>query len=503
MVNLGVARAALGDDRGAVEAYRRAVELDPKLLEASLDLGVALFRMGDESGSRDVLARYLASAPRGESTERVRRFLLSIGWKPPQPAPSGGSPVPPGRHGRIGGRIVNGRSIRRRVVLALAAAGAMGALLATSPAGAQDSARRRGFSVKLTEPANQDFVIGKTRIAATVKIDKPEAVEKVEFYVGDKLIFIDDEAPYECFYDFGAESKNLVVKAIATHREGVTVSDFIVTRKIDLSFSVKVNRVVLNASVFDKDTNFVNGLSRDDFTVTEDGARREIVDFAPETRPILMGILIDVSGSMQDSMAMAQKAACGFVDTLRDTDRAMLVEFNEKVYMLSDLSNDREHLKKVLNTTKALGGTALYDALHTSLRRLAKIDARKAIVILSDGDDSQSSMTYKKLLEEVKTTDTIIYTIALGGSFGDLDARSKLKELAEQTGGRAFSASKASALEGVYSRIADELRNQYYITYASENETFDGRWVPIKIETRNKDHEVRARKGYFAVARSS
>lgn len=389
------------------------------------------------------------------------------------------------------------------ILLALAAIAAGSALLASLPARAQDSTRRRGFSVKITQPANQDFVIGKAKITATVKIDKPEAVEKVEFYVGDKLIFIDDEAPYECFYDFGQESKNLVIKAVAYHREGVTVSDFIVTRKIDLSFNVKVNRVVLNASVFDRDGNFVNGLSRGDFTVTEDGAKREIVDFAPETRPILMGILIDVSGSMVDNLPVAQKAACGFVDTLRDTDRAMLVEFSEKVYMLSDLSNDREHLKKILGTTKALGGTALYDALHTSLRRLGRIDARKAIVILSDGDDSQSSLTYKKLLEEVKTTDTIIYTIALGGSFGDAQARGKLKELAEQTGGRYFSASKATQLEGVYGKIADELRNQYYLTYASENETFDGRWVPIKIETRNKDLEVRARKGYFAVARSS
>jgi tetratricopeptide (TPR) repeat protein len=95
-VNLGLARAALGDDPGAIEAYRRALEIDPKLLEANLNLGIALFRTGDENGSRDALARYLASAPKGESSERVRRFLTSIGWKPPQPAPSGGAPIPVG-----------------------------------------------------------------------------------------------------------------------------------------------------------------------------------------------------------------------------------------------------------------------------------------------------------------------------------------------------------------------------------------------------------------------
>jgi len=169
--------------------------------------------------------------------------------------------------------------------------------------------------------------------------------------------------------------------------------------------------------------------------------------------------------------------------------------------MLSDLDNDREHLKKVLMSTKAIGGTALYDALHTSLRRLSKFDARKAIVILSDGEDTQSSLDYARVLQEVKNTDTIIYTIALGSSFGEIDARGKLEDLATETGGRFFSASKASALEGVYARIAEELRSQYYITYASENETFDGRWIPIKLETR-KGLEVRARKGYFAISRS-
>src|SRR5262249_37561188 len=130
-----------------------------------------------------------------------------------------------------------------RAIAALALFSAACALVASLPVNAQDSARRRGFSIKITQPANQDFVIGKTKIAAEVKMDKPEAIEKVEFYVGDKLVFIDDEAPYECLYDFGPVSKNLVIKAVAYHRDGVTVSDFIVTRKIDISFNVKVNRV--------------------------------------------------------------------------------------------------------------------------------------------------------------------------------------------------------------------------------------------------------------------
>lgn len=370
------------------------------------------------------------------------------------------------------------------------------------PAHAQVGAKRKGFSIKLTQPANQDFVLGKTKIAAEVKIDHPEAIEKVEFYVGDTLVFIDQEPPYECLYDFGKEAKATVVRAVAYHREGVTVSDFVVTRKIDLSYAVRVNRVILNASVFDKEGNFVTGLGKNDFTVLEENKAREILEFTHETRPILMGILMDVSGSMQEKMVEAQKAASGFVDTLTDADRAMLVEFSEKVYMLSDLSNDRPALKHLIESTEALGGTALYDALHTSLRRLAKFDARKAIVILSDGDDTQSQTKYEKVLEESKAGDVTIYTIGLGGGFSDVEGKGKLKDLADQTGGRFFTAGKASDLHGVYTKIAEELRNQYYLTYASENETYDGRWIPIKIEANIKGLDVRSRKGYYALPRS-
>ena len=380
---------------------------------------------------------------------------------------------------------------------------ALASLLAPSLSPAQEETRRRGFSVRITQPVTQDFVIGKSRISAEVAIDRIEAIEKVEFLVGNKLIFIDTEAPWECLHDFGPEAKETIVRAIAYHKEGITVSDFVVTRKLDLSFSVRVNRVILNASVYDKEGYFVTGLGRGDFEVLEDGVKAQIIDFNPETRPILMGILLDVSGSMQEEMEEVHGAASSLVDTLRDMDRAMLVEFSEKVYMLSDLSRDRERLKALIRSTKALGGTAMHDAVHATLSRLKPIDARKALVILSDGDDTQSTIDYKTVLEEVKVGDATLYTIALGGALLGSDARQRLKELADQSGGRYFAAGKAEDLNEVYAKIADELRNQYYITYASENERFDGRWIPIRIDTPRKGLTVRARAGYFAVSRGA
>lgn len=371
---------------------------------------------------------------------------------------------------------------------------------------AQETAKRKGFSIKITQPANQDFVLGKTKIAAEVKIDKPDAIEQVQFFVGDTLIFVDREPPYECFYDFGQQTRQLLIRAVAHHKEGVIVSDFIVTRQVAMSMTVKVNRVLLSASVHDKDGHFATGLGREDFTVFEEGKRKEITEFQKEIRPIQMAILMDVSGSMLEKLEEVHQAAGGFVETLRDEDRAMLVEFNEKVFMLTDITNDKEALKTLIESTQALGGTALYDALHVSLRRLDKFyDARKAIVLLTDGDDTQSSIDYKRLLEEVKSSDTTVYTIALGGGMFALDGQGRIKDLAETTGGRFYSPNKASELVSVYQQIADDLRNQYSIAYASDNEKFDGRWIPIKVEAKDKgkDLKVQHREGYFAIAREA
>jgi VWFA-related protein len=167
--------------------------------------------------------------------------------------------------------------------------------------------------------------------------------------------------------------------------------------------------------------------------------------------------------------------------------------------MLSALTNDRAALKRLISSTKALGGTTLYDAVHSTLGRLGRYEGRKAIIVLSDGEDTESKLDYKRLLEEAKSKDATIYTIALGSGFAEPGSRDKLKGLAEQTGGRFFSANKASQLEGIYTAIADTLRNQYSLTYASDNERFDGRWIEIRIEGKQKGLDVRARKGYFAL----
>src|SRR5262249_14115842 len=187
------------------------------------------------------------------------------------------------------------------------------------------------------------------------------------------------------------------------------------------------------------------------------------------------------SGSMQPSMDKVHTAASRFVDTLGGDDRALVVDFDEKVYLLQDLTNDKDLLRRAITSTNALGGTALYGAVYSCLRMLRGIDGRKSIILLTDGDDTSSKFSFKRVLDEAKISDVIIFSIGLGTTILDVDLRRVLKSLSEETGGRAYFPSKIDELEGGYKEIADELKSQYYITYEPTNTTWDGRWRKIKL----------------------
>jgi Ca-activated chloride channel family protein len=361
-------------------------------------------------------------------------------------------------------------------------------------ASAQDAEKRRGFSIRIVAPAADDFVLGRTAIRAEVKSEVPADVDRVEFLVKDKVIFVDREPPYECVHDFGEESKAWVIRAVLYHREGFSVSDVIVTRKITIESFEEVNRVILWVTVTDRSDKLVGDLTKESFTVLEEGAPQTIRDFLLEDRPITMAIVLDSSGSMRDAMPEVHQAAAGFVETLRPQDRALVIDFDDKVFLLQELTSDQAVLKEAVGSTEALGSTALYDALHAAFRKLRGIEGRKAIVLLTDGDDTSSQFAYARILEEAKAQSVLLYAIGLG------DVRkSVLKEFSETTGGRAFFVGKASELAEVYRKIAEELRRQYYLSYATTNTKWDGRFIKLEVKSKNPDWSVRARRGYFAV----
>lgn len=361
---------------------------------------------------------------------------------------------------------------------------------------------RKGFAIKITNPVNNDFRFGRAEIDAEVTSADPALVEKVEFFVEDRLVFIDTEPPYKCFFDFGSDPHSWVIRAVAYHREGVTVSDTVILKRVVLNYTVEVNRVILFASAHQKggDHRPVVNLQKEDLVLEEDGVRQSLIDFYVEKRPMTLAVILDSSGSMQPAMDKVHVAAGRFVDNLGGDDRALVIDFDEKVYLLQDLTSDKDLLRKAITSTNALGGTALYDALYASFRRLRGIEGRKAIILLTDGDDTSSKFSFKRILDEAKVSDMIIYPVGMGTTFLDVDLRRILKTLSEETGGRAYFPSKVEELQDVYQEIADELKSQYYITYEPTNAVWDGRWRKIRLEgAPGRDLDIRTRSGYYAV----
>jgi VWFA-related protein len=366
--------------------------------------------------------------------------------------------------------------------------------------------RRKGFAIRITNPERNDFRFGRSGIEAEVTAVDPELVEKVEFFVEDRLIFIDTEVPYRCIYDFGTEPRSWVIRAVAHHREGVTVSDTVILKRVILNYAVSVNRVILYATArarSGRGKQFVLDLEKDNLVLEEDGVPQEIIDFYVEKRPVTLALILDSSGSMQAALGTVHAAASRFVSSLGEEDRALVIDFDEKVYLLQDITADKRDLTEAITSTQALGGTALYDALYASYRKLRGIDGRKAIILLTDGDDTASKFSFKRILDEAKISDLIIYPIGLGTSVLDIDLRRVLKTLAEETGGRAYFPGKVEDLQGVYEEISLELKSQYYVTYEPRSTVWDGRWRKIKLTAPGRGVEIRTRRGYYAVRKSS
>ena len=372
------------------------------------------------------------------------------------------------------------------------------ALLVAGWALAQDAQKRRGFSVTITEPENQQLIVGKTKISAKVKIDDLDLLDRVEFVVGDEVIFVDREPPFECFYDFGEDSRSWIVRAVAYHVEEVTVSDSVISRKLPFSHIERVNRVILWVTATDKDDNLITDLSTDDFRIYEDDTEQKVLDFHVEERAIKMAILIDTSGSMVDKIEEVHDAAGAFVESLREIDEALVIDFDENVFLIQDLTSDVDDLKEAIESTEPLGGTSLYDALHAAYRKIGTFDGRKVIIVLSDGEDTMSQFGFKRVLQEARTNSTMIYSIGLGIQ-GGAPRRDVLKDFSGSTGGEFFYIKKKGTLAAAYQRIAEELGKQYYLTYSTSNDDWNGRWIKLKVESLRDGVEIRARRGYFAV----
>lgn len=293
------------------------------------------------------------------------------------------------------------------------------------------------------------------------------------------------------------------------------------------TFKSNVNVVNLFFNVKDKRGALIPNLSKDDFEVLEDGKPQKIKYFSAESnQPLTLGILIDSSVSQEHVLELEKEVGSDFLrQIIQPKDEAFVISFDVTVDLLQDFTNSSHELSTALHRAKVnsgggggvmpgLGGgpfptsttprgTLLYDAIYlASNDKLSKEVGRKAMIILTDGEDQGSQMKMRDSIEAAQKADTICYVLEIADrgfiyqGFGE----GEMRKLAEQTGGRVIDVgNKSEKLRQAFEQIANELRSQYNIGYTPTNTKLDGSFRKVELHAKNKDYRVQARKGYYAI----
>jgi Ca-activated chloride channel family protein len=278
---------------------------------------------------------------------------------------------------------------------------------------------------------------------------------------------------------------------------------------------VDIDLVLVNVTVTDPYNRLVTGLSKEHFRVEEDKRKQEILYFSSEDVPLSLGVVFDLSGSMNraNKMERAAKAAVTFLQTANPEDEFFVVHFSDEPKLLTGFTRGVEEIQNSLITVRAKGRTALMDALYLALNTMRKAqNSRKALLVLSDGGDNHSRYSVRDVMTAVREADVQVYAI---GIFDPVGARSEpeilwgpslLKDIAETTGGRLFSVAlhNISQLPDVAEKISIELRNQYILGYRPSNKEHDGTWRKIRVKLSPPKGlpplTTYARRGYYAPA---
>ena len=270
----------------------------------------------------------------------------------------------------------------------------------------------------------------------------------------------------------------------------------------DETIKVESSIVLLNATITDTKGSIISGLKQNQFQIFEDGKEQKIEFFESEKTPFAAIILLDSSDSMEQRVSLARSAAIQFLDRLRIDDVAAIYNFDSKISLVQDFSNSRDIYEGAFDI-KANGMTVLNDAIFKAAGELEKrTEKRRAIIVLSDGADTQSGRSADKALKAALSANATIYTVDLSAidTSGKerMQSQGALKNFAEKSGGKFIATPGGVALREAFKSIVEELGVQYTLGYQPTNTAKDGKWRTIEIKTTKQDVNVRTRKGYNA-----
>ncbi len=357
---------------------------------------------------------------------------------------------------------------------------------------------REAFRLRITNPAKGAKLEGPTRVVADIAVPETKRLMQVEFYVNDKRSAVLYQEPFQQLVDV-PKSKDLgFLRVVATLDDGSSTEDVRYYNAPKYLSEENVKAIELYTSVFSKGRP-VTGLTKENFAVLEDTVPQTVDAFEVVTNlPLSLGIGVDTSGSMEESIVEAQKAAVEFLkDVMTKRDRSFLVTFDNEPQLVSRFTTDRDRLAQALAGLRAQGSTALWDALVYGLYQYQGTRGRKAYVILTDGEDRSSHFTFDAALDYAKKTGVAVYFIGLKIGATQIDVKHKLSRIAKETGGTVYYVDSARNLAKIYAEINEELRSQYLLSYVPQNKSLSNQWRKIEVKMTPSNLTARTISGYY------
>lgn len=341
---------------------------------------------------------------------------------------------------------------------------------------------------------------GQVRIKVAVQSIEGGIAKSVDLFLDEKKIGSWVSGPYETTIPYAEFARASYVRATAIAEDGREANDIRMLKGPQTTVeSVRVDVVQLHVSAIDKSGRFVKGLGKEDFQVTEDSRAQPITGFeVAENLPLNIGLVIDSSGSMEKGMPFVREACAElFRGLMREKDRGFVLEFRDQPRFLQEMTSDTAALQRASHDLKAAGATALYDAVILGLYQFRTLTGRKALVVVTDGDDNRSHVDFETLLRYARSAGAPIYFIAVRIPLTDFKSRKVIHEIASESGGEVFSIGNASKISEVTHRIEEELRSQYIVAYKSDSSKPPGEYRSVAVSIDKPGVTARTVRGYI------
>jgi Ca-activated chloride channel family protein len=376
------------------------------------------------------------------------------------------------------------------------------AFLAVLSGGGSARAKVDGASltVRITSPMGRTGVAGPVRIVAQVGNAGDTPLQSVKFFVNATLVGENHKGPvYAVEWSDDNPFEPTDIRVEATDAVGHTARDDVKLEPFEFVETAQVISVLIEASVQDAQGRFVPGIDAKGFALDENGVRQTLDVVRPETMPATYTLLVDSSQSMSRSVEFLHEAAGRLAYHLRAKDRVLVVPFSRTLGAITGPTMDRTTIADAVSHIEPTGGTAILDALSSASKLVAASEGRHVIILVTDGYDENSAITFDDAIARVQASGATVYVIGIAGTAGiSIKGQQLLKDIAKATGGRAFFPARDEQLPIVHDRVASDIASQYLITYTPTNQKIDGSWRAITLTAENSAYKIRTKPGYFA-----